>query len=224
MSAKLTRGRFGGVALALVLSLLAFAPAAQAVAAANDDVGSATAISALPFADSLDTSDATTAPDDPSCAGSGHTVWFAWTPGADARVEANTFGSSYDTTLSVYTGARGALSQLVCNDDSGGLQSRLEWQASAGTTYYVMVASYGGGPGGSLSLSVHEAAPPPPPPNDDFAGAGTIGALPFTDQVDTSGATTQQGEPVPSCAPGSLQGTLWYAYTPSQSGSVIATG
>ena len=57
-------------------------------------------------------------------------------------IEANTFGSNYDTTLSVYTGSRGSLMQLACNDDSGSLQSRIRFDAVAGTTYYFMVSSF----------------------------------------------------------------------------------
>ena len=58
------------------------------------------------------------------------------------RVEANTFGSNFDTTLGVYTGTRGSLTQIACNDDSNGtLQSRVRFDAIAGTTYYFMVSS-----------------------------------------------------------------------------------
>jgi hypothetical protein len=58
------------------------------------------------------------------------------------RLEANTFGSNYDTTLSVYTGTRATLTQLGCNDDSNGsTQSRVRFDATAGTTYYFMVSS-----------------------------------------------------------------------------------
>ena len=61
----------------------------------------------------------------PDCSGREPTVWYAFRPSAAVRVEANTFGSDYDTTLSVYTGARGDLAQLAC-DDTGGRQSQVE--------------------------------------------------------------------------------------------------
>jgi hypothetical protein len=77
------------------------------------------------------------------------------------RIEANTFGSDYDTTLSVYTGERGNLTQIACNDDAGGtLQSRVRFDASAGETVFFMVGSFGSGPGGSLVFTV-DVAPPP---------------------------------------------------------------
>jgi hypothetical protein len=46
-------------------------------------------------------------------------------------IEANTFGSDYDTTLSVYTGSRGALTQIACNDDADLLQSLVRFNATA---------------------------------------------------------------------------------------------
>ncbi|MBW3645024.1 MAG: hypothetical protein KY441_05910 [Actinobacteria bacterium] len=133
----------------------------------NDDFDSATAVvEPLPFTDSISTIDATPTADDPHCAGTGATVWYSYTPSADSFIEANTFGSDYDTTLSVYTGDRGALSQIACNDDAQGLQSSVTWEAVAGTTYHLMAGSYFGGPGGNLSFTVQqgEAPPPPPPP------------------------------------------------------------
>jgi hypothetical protein len=108
----------------------------------NDDFNDATQIRTFPYSISYDVTNATTAPDDPFCYGANQTLWFAYTPTTNIRLEANTFGSSYDTTLSVYTGARGALTQIACNDDSNGtVQSRVRFDAIAGTTYYFMVSS-----------------------------------------------------------------------------------
>jgi hypothetical protein len=113
------------------------------VTAQNDDFNKATVIRSIPFGASEGITYATTAPDDPySCYGTSQTVWYAFTPTANVRLEANTFGSNYDTTLSVYTGSRGALTQIACNDDSNStLQSRVRFDGVAGTTYYFMVAS-----------------------------------------------------------------------------------
>jgi hypothetical protein len=142
------------------LLLLAASPAI-AQPPANDDFASATVVSGLPFTDQLSTTEATTAADDPECAGRGATVWYSFTPTSDLRVEANTFGSDYDTTLSAYTGTRGALNQVACNDDAAGtLQSRVRFDAAAGETYFLMVGSFGSGPGGNLTFNL-DVAPPP---------------------------------------------------------------
>jgi hypothetical protein len=132
---------------------------------ANDDFGSATAVSSIPYTTSEDVTSATTAPDDPYCYGRSQTVWFTYTPQSNIRLEANTFGSNYDTTLSVYTGTRGALTQIACNDDAGSPQSRVRFDAVAGTTYYFMVSAFpfiviGPAPPDSLVFNLQVAPPP----------------------------------------------------------------
>jgi PKD repeat protein len=59
------------------------------------------------------------------------------------------------------------------------------------------------------------------PSNDDFENARTISALPFSNTVDSAEATLQTDEPTPSC--GSVSATVWYAFTPAETGSVTAT-
>lgn len=128
----------------------------------NDDFDSATVVvEPLPFSDAESTVLATTAPDDPYVFGQGPTVWYAYTPSADGWIEANTFGSNYDTTLGAFTGTRGALTQIAANDDSGSLQSRVVIPVTAGTTYHFMVGAFASGPGGNLVFNVLESSPPP---------------------------------------------------------------
>lgn len=127
----------------------------------NDDFNNATVISQIPATVTEDVSHATVAFDDPFCFSRNQTVWFAFTPTQNMFLEANTFGSNYDTTLSVYTGSRGALTQIACNDDSNGtFQSRVRFNAVAGTTYYFEVSSFF--PGGSANLVFNLLLGPPP--------------------------------------------------------------
>lgn len=148
------------MAAAVLAAMLASAPAVAQPT--NDDFDDATGIDSLPFTDTVDTTAATTAPDDPDCVGQGPTVWYAFTPLDDTRIEANTFGSDYDTTLSVYTGMQGALDQLACNDDADGtLQSRVRFDATAGETYFFMVGAFDSGPGGMLEFLVDVTSVPP---------------------------------------------------------------
>jgi hypothetical protein len=147
--------------LAVPALLLLAATPAIAQPPANDDFDSATVVPGLPFTDQVNTTEATTAADDPDCFGQGATVWYSFTPTTDLRVDANTLGSDYDTTLSVYTGTPGALTQIACNDDAAGsLQSRVLFDATAGETYFFMVGSFGSGPGGNLTFNL-DVAPPP---------------------------------------------------------------
>jgi hypothetical protein len=100
MSHKLFRA-FAGLLLALTITLAGASPA-LAAPPANDDFGSATIVpEPLPFSDAINTSEATTAVDDPDCVGNGPTVWYTFTPSQDMPVRAATIGSDYDTTLSV---------------------------------------------------------------------------------------------------------------------------
>ena len=149
----------GWLAAALLTLLTVFGALAQP---ANDDINNAVVTSVPDAPPSIDTTEATTAPDDPECVGQGPTVWYRLTPAVSQRVEFNTFGSSYDTTLSAYTGSPGALTQIVCNDDTPtSLQSRVRFDAVAGETYFIMVGAFASGPGGSLVLSVAVAPPAP---------------------------------------------------------------
>ena len=158
-----------GVAAALALG----AQPALAQPPPNDDFDNAIVITSLPFQDTQDTTEATTAPDDPECVGQGPTVWYRFTPSADASIVAHTAGSDYDTTLSAYTGTRGSLTQIACNDDAIGLQSRIQLDVTAGTTYHFMVGSFASGPGGNLVFSVEEL-PPPMELAVDLARNGTV--------------------------------------------------
>jgi hypothetical protein len=108
----------------------------------NDDFARPILIPSSSVRYTVNATNATTSPDDPWCFGNAQSVWFAFTPPTNMRLEANTFGSGYDTSLSVYTGARGALNQIGCNDDANNsLQSRIRFDAIAGTTYYLMASS-----------------------------------------------------------------------------------
>jgi hypothetical protein len=203
-------GVFGGTALA-------------ANPPPNDDFDQARTVSALPFSDTVDTTDAIAAADDPTnCANNG-SVWYKFSPSSDVLVQADTSGSDYFTLLSVYTGSRAALSLLPngCNDGFPfGQQSRLVFQATGGTTYYLLIASCcgtGGTGGGDLHLNLRTLARLP---NDNFANATVIGTLPFNDSVDIGRATVEAGEPAPPC--GNRSPSVWYAFTPATSASISA--
>jgi hypothetical protein len=135
---------------------------AQAVPA-NDDFSAATVISAIPYTNSISTIEATSGDGDPLgfCDAAGPTVWYQFTPTADMRLNANTFGSDYDTVLLIVTGTPGDFNVINCNDDVGGRQSSITFQATAGTTYYFMVGSFvESNQGGNLVFNLDEGPPP----------------------------------------------------------------
>lgn len=126
-------------------------------APANDGFGRALDITALPFTHNVNTSEATTANDDPvgddTCGfGSidGRTVWYRFSPTENIRINASTVGSDYDPNVFVYTGRRGDLTRITCNF----LPASMTFDALAGETYFILVGSPEGEPGGNLVFKV----------------------------------------------------------------------
>ncbi|AHE98507.1 fibronectin type III domain-containing protein [Thioalkalivibrio paradoxus] len=100
---------------------------------------------------------ATSEPGQPTIAtsNSNNAVWWRFTPANNCAATIDTFGSNFDTTLATFTGsAVNALTQVAANDDAGGgLQSRVEFQAMAGTEYQIAVAGYNNATG-NITLNV----------------------------------------------------------------------
>lgn len=84
-----------------------------------------------------------------SAVGTLNSVWWKWTATGTGSTTIDTFGSNFDTVMSVFTGsAVNALTLVGENDDSpSNLQSTLTFDATAGTTYMVRVDGFSGGTG-----------------------------------------------------------------------------
>ncbi|HHY58403.1 MAG TPA: S8 family serine peptidase [Chloroflexi bacterium] len=122
-----------------------FTPTATPAPPANDDYDQPHIITGTLFTDVRNTQHATVASDDPVlCTGGqgGATVWYRFTAPATGVLVADTFGSNYDTVLAIFSGTRGALTRLACNDDYDSLLSFVSVNVSAGSTYYIEAASY----------------------------------------------------------------------------------
>jgi hypothetical protein len=194
------------VTVAGLLLALVNAPPALAQPA-NDDVDNATVVGALPFTDTVSTTEATTADDDPFCNGNEHSVWYSFTPTRNATIRADTAGSNDDTSLSVYTGSRGALSQVAC----ASFPAQVTFEVSANTTYFFMVASACcGGAGGTLVFNITG-----PPANDELSGA-TLMALNTPVTEDTTLATAAPTDPT-DCIFSATHNTVWFSFTPTVS-------
>ena len=97
----------------------------------------------------------------PARASSGRSVWWTWTASSSGRVTISTAGSTFDTTLGVYTGTSLTSLRLVAdNDDSdftaGTLTSHVTFNAVAGTKYQILVDSYNGETG-DITLKIAPA-------------------------------------------------------------------
>jgi LasA protease len=126
----------------------------------NDECGQAVAITP-PFTHSISTTAATSVSDPShSCGGStANSVWYRHNATSTRQVVVDTIGSGYDTILAVYSGSCGTLTPVTCNDDYSGTQSRVTFQSTPGTTYYVMASSYFAG-GGALTVNASAASLP----------------------------------------------------------------
>jgi hypothetical protein len=214
---RLMRRTAAAALIAMVVSIVGALPA-WAEPPTNDDVGSAVQVDQIPFQHVTFVAEATTAPDDPDCSSGIRTVWYSFTPTRDMRVDANTFGSNFDTTLSVYTGTRGALTKLDCNDDSSGVkQSSIRFNAQTGTTYLIMVGSLATGTHSTMKLAMSEA--PGPPANDKASAATVIDKLPFSVEQDTREATGAAEDD--DCA-GSTH-TVWYSFSTKRPRTLLAS-
>jgi hypothetical protein len=72
--------------------------------------------------------------------------------------------------------------------------------------------------------AVPVSAAEPAPANDSISSPTVVGDLPFTDTIDTSGATSESGDPASCWYPdvGPDFATVWYSWTAAESGPIGA--
>ena len=81
-------------------------------------------------------------PRNPSVAGDA-TVWWEWNPLSSGEATITTEGSSYDTTLAVYSGTElSSLTLIGADDDTFGLQSSVTFTAFSSVVYQVQVSGW----------------------------------------------------------------------------------
>ena len=134
----------------------------EAAPPSNDDFNTPVVIGSMPYNLSLDTTGATQANDDPDLTACNRkagfaSVWYRYTPPANGTLKLDTKGSDYDTMLAVWTGNRGSLNLVNCNDDIGNVNgawdqdSILTMSLSKSVIYYIEVSTFNG------EISVAEA-------------------------------------------------------------------
>ncbi len=117
--------------------------------------------------------DATGQTGEPNIAGSpaDTSVWYSWTAPENGPTTFNTRDAAFDTTLHVFTGSSfGTLASVASNDDfNGTTQSKVTFNAVAGTTYRIAVDGFSAAHG-SFALQWAQNSPA----NDDFASPTVI--------------------------------------------------
>jgi len=160
------RARTAGMAALLLTLTTIVATGAPAFAAApsNDTYAGRTLVGAIPFTDTVNTTEATTDADDTAlneqCGAPAvdASVWYEVTATADGALVADTSTSSYPAGVSVATGGPGNWTLLACGPGA------VAWTTTAGQTYALVAfdpQEDGSGNGGVLNISI-DVAPPPP--------------------------------------------------------------
>lgn len=156
--------RRAAVAALVLATLVTSAGTALAVAPGNDVYGGRTLVGAIPFTDSMDTTEATTDNNDSNlnvecgAPATDASVWYEVTAVADGGLAADVSSSTYSAGVIVATGSPGSWSPVACGPGAVG------WTATAGTTYAILVfddQGDGAGNGGTLNLTI-DVIPPPP--------------------------------------------------------------
>ena len=174
LSRPVGNGIRGIILLAMLLTSIGYSgtDVAYAAAPANDDFDAAIQINSIEYHSMLDTTEATPVviggsgddPDNifcPDAIDPGKvlhygfaSVWYKYTPPDRQGISLNTFPhngniTSYDTFIAVWTGTRGNLTRIACNDETSEGDSELSFIGNPGTTYYIEVAQFNDGLGGT---------------------------------------------------------------------------
>lgn len=158
---------------------------------------------------------ATKEPDEPDHAGNagGRSVWWSWTSPSDGRVSFDTFGSDFDTLLAVYTGSAVNALTLVASDDDYlfAPTSRVEFEATAGTTYAIAVDGKDGA-SGAIVLNWS-------PANDMFWRRFELSGSSGTTTGFNHDATSESGEPNHAGRVGGR--SVWWSWTAPSTGPMV---
>jgi hypothetical protein len=224
---------FGLLALSLAIP-----QGSAATVPANDNFANATAITGLPFSDTVDVTWATVESGEPGGMGgwSQRSIWYSFTPLTDEVVTMSRgIGPPYDPSapptlcdlrmsnfMHFYRADGAGLAGLTMIDR---WSSSYTFRVQTGATYYIQEGDSYAGPGPAstcprtFSLYMRIV---PPPSNDNFSNALAFTSVPFTDNVDLTGATIEPGEPT-GCG-GDVTQSAWYTFKPTVSGGYTNRG
>ncbi len=128
---------------------------------ANDLCSGAVIIASASYTNAQSTLKATSFGDPvPDCVDDfGHGVWYQFTAPVAGRLIVDTFGSDFDTGLAVYTGSCDSLTEVACNDDTGGVTSQVIIPTAAGLTYSILAGGYDSDAGNLVLHLTHQTPP-----------------------------------------------------------------
>lgn len=132
----------------------------------------------------------------PSCVGSSAAddVVVEWTPLSDGSYTINTFGSTFDTVLSILDDCSDLAIELACNDDAQGTQSQIIVDASAGIPLFIVVDGFAT-QSGNFTLNI------------TFGGAGVCGDGVIDGEEECDDGNNTSGDSCHSDVDASCEGT-----------------
>ncbi len=146
-------------------------------------------------------------------------VFYHWIATGAGTVSVDTFGSDYDTILSVWTGTCGALVSRGCNDDTGGTQSQIVFSVASGDDLTFLVSAFSNNGG---NLKFHFLYTPHNANNDTCSAPTLITVTPYSDTEDATATTTSASDPVQSCGTSTPEHSVFYRWTAPADGIVRA--
>ncbi|MFM8563112.1 MAG: S8 family serine peptidase [Acidimicrobiia bacterium] len=189
-----------------------------AVTASNDFFSGATPINIPSGSLSDSNSVATLEPNEPaldaSGTGGGASIWFKYNATATGSLTVDTFGSSFDTVLTAYSGTTlSNLARITFNDDAANTrQSSMYFDVTNGSSYFIRVASWASSRGSiTLNWTLTGTCPVTVPVGDNFCAAYDLTNVNGTQTRDNTNATLEFGEPPTTTGTGT--GSVWYRYT-----------
>lgn len=150
-----------------------------------------------------------------SGAAPGRSIWYRWKAPYSGLTTVSTEGSNFDTALEIQAEATNGVNgeSLASNDDldNGTPQSRVQFSANAGQTYWIVIDGYNL-QGGEVKLSINPAA------NNLFLDAQPISGLTGLVTGNNANASKETGEPAIGGNAGGH--SVWYRWTAPIKGPV----
>ncbi len=163
----------------------------------NDNFADSINIGSLPATNFGTNVNGTTEAGEPNLTDTGSTVWWSRVAPADGMMTVDTFGSTFDTVLQIFTGNSVTnLTPVAGNDDANGTaQSQITFPVNGGQRYEIRVGGFtkGGGAASSGSVTLNTSFAPEGP-RDFFLSTRSQGQGAFnTSNADATVTTGQSG-------------------------------
>ncbi|MFN0009749.1 MAG: hypothetical protein ACKVXR_17790 [Planctomycetota bacterium] len=157
--------------------------------------------------------------------GIGADLWYRWTAGYTGTARISTCGQTLvDTKIAVYPGTPSCPvsgSAISCNDDNCGLQSKLDFSCTNGSTYTIQVGSFPGATPGPGTFTI--GPPPVAPPNDDCSTPTLIAGRGPHNFNSVDATTGTQGQAEALCSGTGIENDLWFKWTATATGNATLT-